>query len=269
MGRWEPGARERLQAAALELFITHGFEQVTAAEIAQSVGLTERTFFRHFSDKREVLFYGQQQFLQAFAGGVDAAPPDASPLEIIASALHAAASFFPDERRPYSRMRQSVIDQNPALRERELHKLANLAATVAEALRARGIGEPAATLAAQSGATVFGIAFAQWIREGETRSLPDIASDVLHELHTLTGAATGSPNLPITGTHTSRPRPHRPDTDRCQGCCTRLTLLRGSGRPKTFGRRAHCADRPFRFGGNHHGGRMANRPERRLRVRSP
>ena len=196
MVRWEPGARERLQAAALELFATRGFEQTTAAEIAQSVGLTERTFFRHFSDKREVLFYGQQQFLQAFVDGVDAAPPDASPLELIASALHAAASFFPDERRPYSRTRQSVIDQNPALRERELHKLAGLATTVAEALRARGIGEPAATLAAQSGATVFGIAFAQWIREGERRSLADIASDVLHELINLTGAATGSRKLP-------------------------------------------------------------------------
>jgi len=137
MVRWEPGARERLQAAALELFATRGFEQTTAAEIAQSVGLTERTFFRHFSDKREVLFYGQQQFLQAFVDGVDAAPPDASPLEVIASALHSAASFFPDERRSYSRLRQSVIDQNPALRERELHKLAGLATTVAEAQRAR------------------------------------------------------------------------------------------------------------------------------------
>ena len=194
MVRWEPGARERLQAAALELFATRGFEQTTAAEIAQSVGLTERTFFRHFSDKREVLFYGQQQFLQAFVDGVDAAPPNASPLEVIASALHAAASFFPDERRPYSRMRQSVIDQNPALRERELHKLAGLATTVAEALRARGIGEPAATLAAESGATVFGIAFAQWIREGERRSLSDIASHVLHELVNLTGA--GRPDRP-------------------------------------------------------------------------
>jgi AcrR family transcriptional regulator len=172
MVRWEPGARERLQAAALELFATRGFEQTTAAEIAQSVGLTERTFFRHFSDKREVLFYGQQEFLQAFIDGVDAAPPDASPLEVIASALQAAASFFPDERRPYSRMRQSVIDQNPALRERELHKLAGLAA--------------------QSGATVFGIAFAQWIRDDEERSLSGIASDVLHELLNLTGAAAGS-----------------------------------------------------------------------------
>src|SRR5215469_5939783 len=193
---WEPGARERLQAAALELFATRGFEQVTAAEIAQSVGLTERTFFRHFSDKREVLFYGQQQFLQAFIDGVDAAPPDASPLEVIASALDSAASFFPDERRPYSRMRQSVIDKNPALQERELHKFAGLAVAVAEALRARGIGEPAATLAAESGATVFGIAFAQWIRDGEERSLSDIASQVLRELVSLSAAATGSPRNP-------------------------------------------------------------------------
>ena len=196
MARWEPGARERLQAAALELFATRGFEQTTAAEIAQSVGLTERTFFRHFSDKREVLFYGQHQFIQAFINGVDAAPPDASPIEVIASALHAAASLFPDERRPHSRARQFVIDRNPALQERELHKLAGLATTIAEALRARGIGEPAATLAAQSGTTVFGIAFAQWIREGERRSLPDIASDVLHELVSLTGAATGSRKVP-------------------------------------------------------------------------
>jgi AcrR family transcriptional regulator len=190
MVRWEPGARERLQAAALELFATRGFEQTTAAEIAQSVGLTERTFFRHFTDKREVLFYGQDEFLQSFLDGIKAAPPDASPLETVASALQAAASFFPDDRRPYARMRQSVINQNPALQEREQHKLAGLATTVAETLRARGIGEPAATLAAQSGATVFGIAFGQWIREGETRSLAGIASDVLHELVSLTATVS-------------------------------------------------------------------------------
>src|SRR5882757_2359146 len=196
MVRWPPGARQRLQAAALELFASRGFEQTTAAEIAQSVGLTERTFFRHFSDKREVLFYGQQEFLQAFVDGLEAVPPDASPLEVIASALQAATSFFPDERRPYSRLRQSVIDQNPPLQERELHKLAGVATTVAGALRARGIGEPAATLAAESGATVFGIAFAQWIRDGETRSLAAIASGVLRELLNLTGAAAASRQFP-------------------------------------------------------------------------
>jgi AcrR family transcriptional regulator len=191
--RWEPGTAERLQKAALELFATRGFEQTTATEIAQSVGLTERTFFRHFSDKREVLFYGQDQFVREFLAGVDTAPPGASPIEVIAGALRSVASFFPDEQRPYSRARQSVIDQNPALRERERNKLASLATTVADALRARGVGEPAATLAAQAGTSVFGIAFTQWIREGEQRSLDDIAAHVLRELLNLTGQANAAP----------------------------------------------------------------------------
>jgi AcrR family transcriptional regulator len=190
MVRWEPGTPERLQRAALELYAARGFEETTAAEIAQSVGLTERTFFRHFSDKREVLFHGQQLFAQAFLDGVDAAPPHAPPIDVVAAALHSATVFFPDERRPHSRTRQSVIDRNPPLQERELHKLASLATTLADALRARGVAEPAATLAAQSGVTVFGIAFAQWIREGEDRSLADITDSVLRELRTVT---SGSP----------------------------------------------------------------------------
>jgi AcrR family transcriptional regulator len=191
MVRWEPGAPERLQKAALELFATRGFEQTTATEIAQSVGLTERTFFRHFSDKREVLFYGQHRLAEAFLAGVDTAAPGASPIEIVASALQSAATFFPDERRPYSRTRQSVIDQNPALQERERHKLASIATAVAGALRARGVDELAATLAAESGATVFGIAFVQWIREDEQRPLADVAAAVLRELLTLTARRQG------------------------------------------------------------------------------
>jgi AcrR family transcriptional regulator len=193
MVRWEPGTPERLQRAALELYAERGFEETTAAEIAQSVGLTERTFFRHFSDKREVLFHGQQLFVQAFLDGVDAAPAEASPIEVVAAALRSASAFFPDERRPHSRTRQSVIDRNPALQERELHKQATLATTLAGALRARGIGEPAATLAAQSGTTVFGIAFTQWIREGEERSLAEIAVDVLGELLALASGVLANP----------------------------------------------------------------------------
>jgi AcrR family transcriptional regulator len=189
MVRWEPGARERLQAAALELFATQGFEQTTTAEIAQAVGLTERTFFRHFTDKREVLFIGQDLFRQVFLDGVNAAPPEATPLEVVASALQSATSFFPDERRPYSRLRQSVIDKNPALQERESHKLSGVGSTVADALRSRGVTEPAATLAAETGVTVFGIAFAEWIREGEERSLATITADVLGELQNLTRSA--------------------------------------------------------------------------------
>jgi AcrR family transcriptional regulator len=193
MARWEPDAARRLQQAALDLFATRGYERTTAAQIARSVGLTERTFFRHFSDKREVLFFGQDVFVQAFLDGVDAAPPHASPIEIVTCALRGAAAQFPDERRVHSRARQSVIEQNPALQERESHKLASLATALAEALRARGVGEPAATLAARSGATVFEIAFTQWIREGEHLSLVDITANVLHELVTLTAPARRTP----------------------------------------------------------------------------
>ncbi|HVV20744.1 MAG TPA: helix-turn-helix domain-containing protein [Pseudonocardiaceae bacterium] len=192
MVRWEPGAPERLQQAALELFAAQGFEQTTATEIAQAVGLTERTFFRHFSDKREVLFRGQELLNQAFVDGVAAAPPEASPIEIVVSALRSASSFFADERRPHSRLRQSVIDKNPALREREAHKLAGIATTIADALRARGVDERAATLSAETGITVFGIAFTQWIRDGEQRTFEAIQLDVFRELLTLMEKAADS-----------------------------------------------------------------------------
>ncbi|MCR6485123.1 TetR/AcrR family transcriptional regulator [Amycolatopsis sp. OK19-0408] len=188
MVRWEPGTPERLQRAALELFATRGFEETTAAEIAQSVGLTERTFFRHFADKREALFHGQELFVRAFVAGVEAASPTASPIEVVAAALASAAEFFPDERRSHSRVRQSVIGRNPALQEREVHKMASLAAALADAFRARGVADPAATLAAESGVTVFAVAFVQWLREGEERSLGEIATEVLGELRALTSA---------------------------------------------------------------------------------
>ncbi len=194
MVRWQPGTAGRLQEAALELFATRGFEQTTATEIAQSVGLTERTFYRHFSDKREVLFYGQDVFVQAFLDGVAAAPPGSSPIEMVAGALRSAATLFTDERRASSRARQAVIDENPALRERERHKFAAIATAIADALRARGVADLPATLAAESGVTVFSVAFAQWIREDEQRSLGDIAADVLRELLSLT--ATESHSVP-------------------------------------------------------------------------
>jgi AcrR family transcriptional regulator len=190
MVRWEPGTRERLQAAAMDLYISRGFERTTAAEIAQAVGLTERTFFRHFADKREVLFSGQERLEQAFLDGVAAAAPDASPLEMVQSALSAAAAFFPAERRDHSRRRQTIISENPALQERELLKLAGLATAVAAALRSRGVPEATATLAAESGVTVFGVAFGKWLADGEERPFLAIEREVLGELVAMAAAPT-------------------------------------------------------------------------------
>lgn len=188
MARWEPGTKERLQAAALELFDTRGFDVTTTADIAGAVGLTERTFFRHFADKREVLFSGQEYFQAGFLRGIVEAPADLGPLDAITCALDAAGDFFPDERRPHSRLRQRVIDENPALQERELLKMAGLSTLLARALRERGVTEPAATLAAETGKTVFGVAFSLWIAEGEERSLGEIEREVLGRLSAMAGA---------------------------------------------------------------------------------
>jgi AcrR family transcriptional regulator len=186
MVRWEPGTRGRLQDAALELFAARGYEQTTATEIAQAVGLTERTFFRHFADKREVLFHGQQALTDAFLAGLDDAPPDASPIELAVSALRSSAGFFDDERRPHSRLRQSVIDANSALQEREALKLVGLGQALGDALRDRGVADMTAEVAAQIAVMAFGIAFAHWIAEDEQRPFEAIAMDVVREVVAVT-----------------------------------------------------------------------------------
>jgi AcrR family transcriptional regulator len=190
MGRWEPGARERLRETALQLYAERGFDETTAADIAGAVGLTERTFFRHFSDKREVLFGGQEVLERSFVTGVADAPAGAAPLAVVASAIVAGSEFFTDDRRAHSRLRQSVIAANAELRERELLKMASLAAAVAAALRERGVAEPSATLSAESGVTVFRVAYGQWIAEGEGRPLTGIAREIFAELGALTAAAS-------------------------------------------------------------------------------
>jgi AcrR family transcriptional regulator len=188
MARWQPGARERLQAAALERFAEQGFDGTTVAEIAAVAGLTERTFFRHFADKREVLFFGQDTFERMFLAGVDDAD-DGDPMSIVAAALDGATAFFPDERRTWSRARQAVIDADPGLQERELLKLSSLAVAMTRALRRRGIDATAAALAAEAGVAVFRVAFAGWIAEGEERSLAELQRAVLAELRALVSTA--------------------------------------------------------------------------------
>jgi AcrR family transcriptional regulator len=188
MGRWEPNARGRLEQAALELYVERGYEQTTVAEIAERAGLTERTFFRHFADKREVLFAGAGALQDLLVTAVAGAPDAVAPLEAVAAALEAAGALL-QERREYSRRRQSVIDANPALQERELIKLAALASALAGALRRRGVTGPAASLTAEAGIAVFKIAFERWISETGQSDLPRLIRESLDELRTVTAGA--------------------------------------------------------------------------------
>lgn len=181
MGRWQPDAQGRLQQAALELYAERGFEPTSVADIAERAGLTERTFFRYFADKREVLFSGSGALLELFEGAVANAPTSLAPIDAVGEALAAAAAFF-DGRIEHSRRRQAVIDANPSLQERELIKLASLAAAVADALRGRGVGEAAALLTAEAGIAVFKVAFGLWVAESNDRELAVLLRETLAEL---------------------------------------------------------------------------------------
>ena len=181
MVRWEPNARGRLGQAAFELFTERGFEQVTVAEIAERAGLTERTFFRYFADKREVLFAGTDGFQELFVSGVGGAPDSAAPIDAVAGALYGAAALFAAHEDGVRR-RAAIIAAHPDLRERELIKLATVAAAVADALRGRGVGDPAAALAAEAGLAIFRIAFTSWIGAPEGPGLGQLISESLDEL---------------------------------------------------------------------------------------
>ena len=188
MGRWEPDARGRLERAALELYGERGFEQTTVAEIAGRAGLTERTFFRHFADKREVLFAGSTAMRDLIVGAVTGAPASATPVDAIAAGIDAVGDVFSLERREYARQRAGVIAANAELRERELIKMASYSAALAQALRTRGVGEPAASLTAEIGIAVFKIAFARWLDEANERDYRELVREALDELKAVTAA---------------------------------------------------------------------------------
>ena len=185
MARWQPDARGRLQTAALTLYGERGFENTTVAEIAEHAGLTKRTFFRYFADKREVLFSGAKELEDLFTTEVSAAPVSVSPLDAVATGLEAVAAMF-EPRREYAARRQQVIASNPELQERELIKLASLAEAVAEALRGRGVGDPTAILVAEAGVTVFRVAFERWVDQANEEDLQQLIRESLDQLRAAT-----------------------------------------------------------------------------------
>src|SRR5579884_1487591 len=178
MGRWEPNARGRLEQAALDLYQERGFEQTTVTEIAERVGLTERTFFRYFADKREVLFGGQDMLLNIYVSTIEAAPASATPLDAVAAALEAAIPVFRG-RHELVRQRQAVIAANPELQEREMLKRAVLTSAIAGALRSRGVPALEASIAAEVGAITFKIAFDRWVSEPDEQDLSRLTRESL------------------------------------------------------------------------------------------
>jgi AcrR family transcriptional regulator len=174
--------------AALELYAEGGFDETTVADIAARAGVTERTFFRYFADKREVLFDGAERLQELVVDAIATTPAGAAPIDAVAAGMEAAAGLL-EERRDFARQRAAAIASNPSLQERELFKLASLAAAVAEALRRRGVPEPAASLAADAGVTVFRIGFETWIAGPSSPPLAECIRRALAGLKAVTAGA--------------------------------------------------------------------------------
>ena len=172
----------------MALFAERGYAKTTVEDIAARAGLTERTFFNHFSDKREVLFAGSELFVNQIVDAVRAAPKSAAPLDAVCAAIESTNDFF-EARRPFARKRSALIAAHPELQERELIKMMSLAAAVTDVLKQRGTSASAASLAAETGVAILRVGFEQWVQDPKDRSLAVHLRAARRQLEAVVGGA--------------------------------------------------------------------------------
>ena len=195
MSRWRPNARGRLERAAIELFTAQGFAETTVPQIAARAGLTTRTFFRHFADKREVLFAVEEEFPALVARLMAEAPAALGTMLVIAHGLETVAATRFEGQLAYLRTRRAIIQTDEGLREREVRKLTVLSDAIDLGFRERGLDELTATLAAHLAVTVFSVALARWLDQDGERPLSELLQDTLRALR----AVTAEPGTPPRG----------------------------------------------------------------------
>jgi len=203
MGRWQPGAQDRLGRAALELFLERGFEETTVPQITERAGLTTRTFFRYFADKREVLFADDDEMPALAEDLLARAPATMAPMPVIAWGLPRVTSAFED-RLDFLRARRRIVETSVGLRERELHKFADLSDSIARGFQARGVDEVTAALAAETAVGVVKISLQHWLDDGG-----DLAAVVEQTMNALRVLTTGPG--PATAPRRSRKVPPAAD----------------------------------------------------------
>ena len=182
MSRWAPNARERLENAALDLFVENGYEETTVAQIADRAGMNRATFFRHFADKREVLFGGEDVLAGLFAGAIRTAPPAATLTECLQAALAAAAVAMTPQLRAAAARRRLVVAANSELQERGLLKHARITTSIIIALCERDTDELTARLGAEMGMLAFSVAFERWMKANDDEPFPLFADAALRDL---------------------------------------------------------------------------------------
>ena len=182
MSRWAPNARERLEDAALDLFVENGFEETTVAQIAARAGMNRATFFRHFADKREVLFGGEDVLAGLFGDAIRAAPPGAALTECLRAALAAAGTAMTPRLRGVAARRMVVVAADSELQERGLLKHARITKSLTAALRERGADELTARLGAEIGMLAYSVAFERWMKANDEEPFRPFAEAALNDL---------------------------------------------------------------------------------------
>ena len=181
MPRWDPCAEDRLREAALELFLEHGYENVTVAEITERAGLTRRTFSRYFTDKRDVLFAGSEQLPAVLAAAVGRADRDLAPFTALLTALTEVGDLLADHV-THAAERRAIVEASPELQERGLTKYAAVTSALAAALEQRGAEAATAALLAPVGTAIFRAAFDRWAEQPERASLAESIRETAAEL---------------------------------------------------------------------------------------
>jgi AcrR family transcriptional regulator len=182
VSRWAPNARERLEDAALDLFVENGYEETTVAQIAERAGMNRATFFRHFADKREVVFGGEDVLAGLFADAIRATPPGTTLTECLRAAVAAADAAMTPQLRATAGRRRSVVAANSELQERGLLKHARITTSITAALRERGTDELAARLGAEMGVLAFSVAFERWLKASDDEPFASFADAALNDL---------------------------------------------------------------------------------------
>ena len=175
MARWEPGVRERLVVAAVDLFTEQGYDTTTVAQIAERAGTTKSTFFRYFPDKREILVAGQETLSRLLADGIAQAPVGASPLEAVAAGLERVSSAMGPMNRELGPRMTAAVAASTELQERDALKSVGLAAAMTAALVARGVPDSTAHLAGELGVLAFKRGYSEW-----SKSDREAASELAH-----------------------------------------------------------------------------------------
>ncbi|MEV6630259.1 helix-turn-helix domain-containing protein [Actinoplanes sp. NPDC051470] len=188
MARWEPGARERLVVAAVDLFTEQGYDDTTVAQIAERAGVTKSTFFRHFPDKRELLVAGQEALSRLLAEGIAEVPAGSGPLQAVAEGLRRVSSAMGPVNRQIAPRLKAAVAASAELQERAALKSVSLAAAMTAALIARGVPDATAAVAAELGALAFSRGFAAWSEGDREDDLADYALPALEELRAASSA---------------------------------------------------------------------------------